>query len=138
MVTSVGLEGSYEPSKQEQMKQTDLKEIFDIIKDELNVKEIRFVPKSEQHNYVRFSIKPNFSKLGPRFGQRLSDVVLALACVDPNAVKRSLDQDGFIFIDNPKNEPLKPDWVPFDVSDEKIKFSTEEVQVIMEVLPTFR
>ncbi len=53
--------------------------VLDIVKDELNVKEIRFLETASE--LVTFRATPNFRVLGPRFGPRVSAVAAALAAL---------------------------------------------------------
>ena len=50
--------------------EADARELSDIIKDELNVKEIKFMPFKDMAGW---SVKPNFRTLGQRLGPKLKD-----------------------------------------------------------------
>ena len=64
----------------------------DLIKEELNVKEVRFVDRADE--YVSYSIAPDFKKLGPKLGKDLPLVKGALAKLDAAAVNARLLADG--------------------------------------------
>jgi isoleucyl-tRNA synthetase len=62
----------------------------DLVRDELNVHELRFVEDADELGEVE--IKPNYRTLGPRFGEHMPEVARAVAGLDPRhaaAVKRS-------------------------------------------------
>jgi len=60
----------------------------DTIREELNVKELRFV--SEADELGRFELKPNYRALGPRFGKQMPQVADAVAALDPGHVAEAL------------------------------------------------
>jgi isoleucyl-tRNA synthetase len=65
----------------------DNEELLDLIRDESNVKEIRFVEAVEE--LITYQLMPDNKVLGPRFGSQFPAVRKALAEVDPAvAVKR--------------------------------------------------
>ncbi len=60
----------------------------DTIREELNVKELRFV--SEADELGRFELKPNYRALGPRFAKQMPQVADAVAALDPGHVAEAL------------------------------------------------
>jgi isoleucyl-tRNA synthetase len=60
----------------------------DIVREELNVKELRFV--SESANLGSYEIKPNYRALGPRFGKQMPQLAAAVASLDPGDVAAAL------------------------------------------------
>ncbi|QYK50690.1 MAG: class I tRNA ligase family protein [Anaerolineales bacterium] len=58
--------------------------LIEIVKDELNVKDIEFVQQSGQ--LVTYSLQPNNAKLGPRFGADFPKLRAALNALDAAAV----------------------------------------------------
>jgi isoleucyl-tRNA synthetase len=70
----------------------DLAALEALVADELNVKEVEIGKGMEE--LVSYSVKPNFARLGPRFGPRVKDVGRALAEADAQEIVRSLEQDG--------------------------------------------
>jgi isoleucyl-tRNA synthetase len=60
----------------------------DLVKDELNVKAMRFV--SEAANLGSYEVKPNYRALGPRFGKRMPLLAEAVAALDPAHVADAL------------------------------------------------
>jgi len=69
----------------------------DLIAEELNVREVRFVHGADEH--IEYQVKPNFRKLGPRVGKKMPAVKAALAAADGGALRASLVADGKTTID---------------------------------------
>ena len=65
---------------------------IDIIKDELNIKNVDFT--GEVDNFVTYMFKPQLKTLGPKYGKQLGEIRNALAEIDGNAAKRELDENG--------------------------------------------
>ncbi|MBI4300243.1 MAG: isoleucine--tRNA ligase, partial [Chloroflexi bacterium] len=69
--------------------------------DELNVKDMAFV--ADDSEVVNYDVKPNFSRLGPKYGGQVRQAVAALTAADPNAVAQkalaglAFVTDGFEF-----------------------------------------
>ncbi|MBW2493211.1 MAG: class I tRNA ligase family protein, partial [Deltaproteobacteria bacterium] len=57
-----------------------LRDHLDLIRDELNVREVHFVPNAD--DYVTYNVAPNFRALGPRVGKRMPALKQALAEAD--------------------------------------------------------
>jgi isoleucyl-tRNA synthetase len=57
-----------------------------LVRDELNVKSLRFV--SEADELGRFELKPNYRSLGPRFGKHMPQVAAAIAALDPAGLRQ--------------------------------------------------
>ncbi|MDR5709381.1 MAG: DUF5915 domain-containing protein, partial [Armatimonadota bacterium] len=58
-----------------------LGELVQLVADELNVKEVRFV--EEASRYVTYEVRPRFDRLGPRLGPRVQAIASALAALGP-------------------------------------------------------
>lgn len=56
-----------------------LKPLEEILRSELNVREVRY--DTQEENYVSVSIKPNGARLGPRAGQRMKEISKACAAL---------------------------------------------------------
>ena len=65
-----------------------LERMSEIVCDELNVKEIRFVEAADELGQVE--IKPNYRALGPRFGKHMPQVAAAVQALDPSDVATAL------------------------------------------------
>ncbi len=59
-------------------------EVLEIVREELNVREVRFVDDSNE--LVSFRAVPSFAALGPEFGPRAGDVAEALRSLDSTAL----------------------------------------------------
>ena len=66
----------------------------DIIKEELNVKEITFV--DEANDLVSYNFKPQLKTLGPKYGKQLGEIRNLLTELDGTAAKKELDTNGCI------------------------------------------
>ena len=65
-----------------------IERLEDIVRDELNVHELRFVSEADELGQVE--IKPNYRTLGPRFGKDMPMVAAAVAGLDPAHVSAAL------------------------------------------------
>jgi isoleucyl-tRNA synthetase len=72
--------------------EADLAEHRELMRDELNVHEIRFVENAD--DYVTYQVKPNFRALGPRVGKRMPKLKAALADADGASLLRQLETEG--------------------------------------------
>ena len=68
-----------------------IERLADIVRDQLNVKELRFVQAADELG--SYDVKPNYRALGPRFGKRMPQVAAAVAALDPAHVAEAL-RDG--------------------------------------------
>ncbi len=66
----------------------------DIIKEELNVKEITFVDEADE--LMSYNFKPQLKTLGPKYGKQLGEIRNLLADLDGTAAKKELDANGCI------------------------------------------
>ena len=63
-----------------------LERLGDVVREELNVKEIRYVEQADELG--SYEIKPNYRSLGPRFGKLMPQVAAAVESLDPGARRR--------------------------------------------------
>lgn len=70
---------------------------LDLLKDELNIKEIEFTGTPE--DYVTYEVKPNFKVLGPRFGKQMKSVAAVLAQSDGADLYNQLTGTGAIHVE---------------------------------------
>jgi isoleucyl-tRNA synthetase len=68
-----------------------IEDLADVVRDELNVKQLRFVSEADELGQVE--LKPNYRALGPRFGKQMPTVAAAVAGLDPAHVAQAL-RDG--------------------------------------------
>jgi len=73
-----------------------LREHLDLIRDELNVREVHFAPNAD--DYVTYQVKPIFRVLGPRVGRRMPALKQALAGADGAALLRELEASGRVSV----------------------------------------
>ena len=64
----------------------------DLIKVELNVKEVNFIERADE--YVSYKIMPDFKKLGPKLGKDLPSVKKALESLDGASANREMLETG--------------------------------------------
>jgi isoleucyl-tRNA synthetase len=68
-----------------------IERLADIVRDELNVREVRFVAGADELGHQE--IKPNYRTLGPRFGPDMPKVAAAVAALDPTHAAAALRED---------------------------------------------
>ena len=76
-------------------------EYADIIKDELNVKNLQFV--EDNSNFVSYAFKPQLKTVGPKYGKFLGKIKEYLANLDGTAAKAELDEKGMLTFDVDSN-----------------------------------
>jgi isoleucyl-tRNA synthetase len=65
-----------------------IERLSEIVRDELNVRELRFVSEADELGEVE--VKPNYRTLGPRFGKDMPIVATAIGALDPGHVVAAL------------------------------------------------
>jgi isoleucyl-tRNA synthetase len=101
---------------------TTLSAYDELIKEELNVHELRLMYPGHEQGAVAFRLKPNFRALGPRLGKRVQAVKKALDAAEGGALYAELAQHGAITL---------------DVDGETLSFSGEEIDVAVEAAAGF-
>jgi isoleucyl-tRNA synthetase len=91
----------------------------DLIKDELNVRELVFIDKAD--DFVEFRTKPNFRVLGKRLGPRMKQVQKALAAMPAAEAVAALDAGG----------------VELELDGGPVKLGPQEVEVAVEAKKGF-
>ncbi len=69
-------------------ERAEIERLAELVRAELNVKELEFV--SEEGELVRYSVKPNYRVLGPRFGKAMPQVAAAVGALDPAHVAEAV------------------------------------------------
>jgi isoleucyl-tRNA synthetase len=69
-----------------------IERLADVIREELNVKRVRFVAAAEELG--SYEVKANYRKLGPAFGKSMPLAAEAIAALDPARVAGALREDG--------------------------------------------
>jgi isoleucyl-tRNA synthetase len=73
-------------------ERTSISEMAELIVEELNVKELEFVDSLEE--FVDYSLRPDWRRLGPRFGSQIQAVAAAIENADPLEVLKQLASEG--------------------------------------------
>lgn len=94
-----------------------IKNVENIILTEINVKEIEFV--SDASGVLVKKIKPNFKKLGPKYGKLMKKITAT--------INQFGQEDIFAFEKEGKKE--------IDIDGETIELTTEDVEIISEDIP---
>ena len=82
--------------------------LVDLVAEELNVRSVRFV--TDPGELVDVTLKPNYRRLGPRFGKGMPAVAAAVAGLPPAETARSLDAGEPVAIEiEGVSEPLDSD-----------------------------
>jgi isoleucyl-tRNA synthetase len=94
----------------------------DLIREELNVKEVRFLRPGEEGTEVRYVLKPNFRALGPKLGKKVQLAKAVLAKADASALRAGLATDGKVTV---------------DLEGEAVDLGPEEIEVVVEAAEGF-
>lgn len=70
------------------------KELTELVKGELNVKELRFTRENLRERYVGVCVEPQMSVIGPKFGKLVPRIKQALTQVNPAQVAHELERKG--------------------------------------------
>ena len=76
--------------------------VYDIIKEELNVKSVEF--KLSLGEFVSYVFKPQLKTVGPKYGKQLNEIRVALDTIDSASAKAELDSNGSIKLSLPSGE----------------------------------
>ena len=89
-----------------------------LIREELNVKQVEFIPRADQ--YIAYTVLPDLKKLGPRLGKRLPSLKQALASADAAALLAELESAG---------------KVSLELADGPVSLDTSDIQVRLQAKP---
>jgi isoleucyl-tRNA synthetase len=95
-----------------------LQEHDELLKDELNVKEVAYAEDAEQ--YIEYQVVPNFKKLGPRVGKLMPAVKKTLMTADGGALLGQLNRDGHVSLD------LGEETIQLDKEDIEVRLQARE------------
>jgi isoleucyl-tRNA synthetase len=90
----------------------------DLIRTELNVKEVEFT--SDAEHYITYQVQPNFKRLGPRVGKLMPDVKKSLANIEGGPLLAELKSQGKIQLD------VKGETVTLDEDDIQISLQAKD------------
>jgi isoleucyl-tRNA synthetase len=100
-------------------KRGGLERHLDLIKEELNIKEIAF--SNDPQQYVTYEVKPNFKVLGPKLGKKVKALGAVLQKTNGGALYAELQQGS----------------AKLDVEGETFEFTAEELDVRLTPKPGF-
>lgn len=92
----------------------------DLIKEELNVKEVRLAENAGE--YVTVEVKPNLKTLGPKLGKKLPLLTMAMAAVDQLALRQAIVDKGFAVV---------------SVGGEDVMLTADDVMIQMSAKPGY-
>jgi isoleucyl-tRNA synthetase len=113
-----------------------------LIEDELNVKHVEFTETADQ--YIRYSVAPDFKRLGPRLGKQMPAVKQALAQADAAELLARLKSDGRVMLNLPDGDvtldeedlqvrlDAKPGWSAAQGSNCVVVLSTELTDALVQ------
>ncbi len=90
----------------------------ELLRDELNVKQIEYATSAEQ--YITYVVQPNFKQLGPKIGKLLPGVKTALGKADGAALLAELSSTGKVVL---------------SIGGEKVELDNEDIQVRLQAKP---
>ena len=109
----------------------------DIIKDELNVKNVEF--KDDVRAYTSYTFKPQLKTLGPKYGKILNDIRKVLAELDGNAAMEQLNNLGYLKLNVAGQEiDLEKDDLLIDMAQTEgyVADSYAQITVVLETTLT--
>ena len=109
----------------------------DIIKDELNVKNVEF--KDDVRAYTSYTFKPQLKTLGPKYGKILNDIRKALAELDGNVAMEQLNNLGYLKLNVAGQEiDLEKDDLLIDMAQTEgyVADSYAQITVVLETTLT--
>jgi isoleucyl-tRNA synthetase len=84
-------------------------EVLEVLRDELNVKEVRFLDSAE--GLVTLSARPNFRVLGPRFQGASQEAAAALRALDPEVLSAFRRGEEVTIRVGSEGVVVEPDWL---------------------------
>ncbi|MFC1741030.1 isoleucine--tRNA ligase [Nanoarchaeota archaeon] len=101
-------------TKDEKTKKA-VEDLFEIIKTQTNVKNVTVVDAFDK---VSISVKANYTRMGPDFGEKSPQIIAQMAMTSPQSVIKAIESDGKFVV---------------DVAGEKIELTKEHILVKREV-----
>ncbi|HVY44514.1 MAG TPA: isoleucine--tRNA ligase [Minicystis sp.] len=95
---------------------------LDLVKEELNVHEVRLLEPGQEGQAVRYVLKPNFRALGPKLGKKVQLAKDVLAKADAAALRAELASAGRVAI---------------EIGGERVELGPDEIEVAVEAAPGF-
>ncbi|RLE88080.1 MAG: isoleucine--tRNA ligase [Thermoprotei archaeon] len=69
-------------------------ELIEVIKSQVNVKSVEILPSESIRRFIKYSIKPVYSVIGPHFKRDTKEVLRALQAIEPKKVVESMKREG--------------------------------------------
>lgn len=91
--------------------------VRDLVLAEVNVKDVEYI--DDTSSVVKKKIKPDFKKLGPRYGRLMKDISSAIAALSPHEISAFEDSGSHTLA----------------IGGEEVKLTTEDVEIISEDIP---
>jgi len=111
-------------------KENDLKEYVPLIKEELNVKEVKF--ENDLSEFMNYEVKPNFKLCGKIFGSRMKDFQNALTALNEEDIQKLENNEEIFVTVGDQKETVTLEMVEIRAtSKEGYASSTENNQVIV-------
>ncbi len=112
-------------------KQQAVKDFTDILKDELNVKELKI--REDTSEFMEYEVSPNFSSLGPRFKGDAGKAAAKIKEAEKEGIieavfqDKEIELDGFTFIPEDFNleKKIKEDYTVSEVAEISVFINTE-------------
>lgn len=83
--------------KVDRSQQPVLETMGELVKEELNIKQLEYIDNPDE--YVSYTLKPNYSVLGPKYGKLLQGIAGALAKEDSASLVKTLREKGAVVLD---------------------------------------
>ncbi|TDM00431.1 MAG: isoleucine--tRNA ligase [Flavobacteriaceae bacterium] len=99
--------------------QDHLANISDLLKAEVNVKEVEILDAKEASSLLVKEVKPNFKALGPKFGSQMKEVAAAILALTSDQIL-SLEEKGVLSL---------------DLMGQKIDLEKDQVEIITKDIP---
>ena len=93
-------------------KDFDIPDLYrDLILDELNIKNLKFMETKDETEFVNYKVKPDRKVLGPKYGRLLTKLIEVLRDLDGNPIVKAFNENKTykILIDNTEIELSKDD-----------------------------
>ena len=106
----------------------------DIIKEELNVKNVEF--RDSVDEFITYTFKPQLKTVGPKYGKHLNQIREALAGADGHAAMQELNEKGALHYNFDGDEvELTPDDLLIDTgkSDDYVSEGDNKVTVVLKI-----
>jgi isoleucyl-tRNA synthetase len=106
-------------TKNDQTKKA-VEELAELIKTQTNVKSLRV---EKQFDKVSFTVKADYAKFGPAFGEKSPDIISEIAKMSPESVLEKMEKEGKLLIN------IKP--------DESVEITQEHLIIKREIPPEY-